>query len=360
MKQTNGKGAYPDWMLRKLVQGRAIQGVRSRDQIQPASLDLSLSSELYRLETIVVPYPGEEIRSIFSFLGARDHDMGNVLECNVAYLARCNERLNLPASVYGYCNPKSSVGRTDVQVRVIADGVSRFDSLPEKGFKGGLWVVIISKSHPILVKPDLCFTQLRLFNADTRLNETEMEIEFDLNGFLRRPSGKRLSYKRDIKIKDGDGSILMTLDLKPGKGIVAGWECRGSNRALDLSSTKGSVQRGNYFQPLRVENDRVLLEKGKFYILGTHEVLHVPQNFAAEVAPMDDRCGEFRSHYAGFADPGFEGILTLEVRPYEDITFRHGQPVARVKFERMCELPEKPYCGNYQFQPGPRLSKLFI
>ena len=86
---------------------------------------------------------------------------------------------------------------------------------------------------------------------------------------------------------------------------------------------------------------------------------------------MDERSGDFRSHYAGFIDPGWgygkkgEGVgrpLTLEVRPFEDLLVRHGQPVAKIKFEHMIEVPEASYDAlgsNYIAQYGPRLAKQF-
>ena len=89
---------------------------------------------------------------------------------------------------------------------------------------------------------------------------------------------------------------------------------------------------------------------------------------------MDQRSGEFRSHDAGFIDPGWgygaegEGRgrqLVLEVRPFEDIVFRDGQPVAKIKFETMAEMPDVQYDAlgksNYTNETAaPRLSKHFL
>ena len=82
-------------------------------------------------------------------------------------------------------------------------------------------------------------------------------------------------------------------------------------------------------------------------------------------------CGELRTHYAGFFDPGFgfgDGTIlgtkiVLEVRPH-DVPFMvyHGQTLFKVLFERMHERPEKVYGqgigSSYQFQ-GLTLSKHF-
>jgi dCTP deaminase len=115
----------------------------------------------------------------------------------------------------------------------------------------------------------------------------------------------------------------------------------------------------------------VYLKKGAFYILSTNEAVRVPPELACEMVPMDERSGEFRSHYAGFIDPGWgwgekgEGKgrpLTLEVRPFEDLIVRHGQPIAKIKFERVNEVPVAAYDSmgsNYIKQSGPKLAKHF-
>jgi len=99
--------------------------------------------------------------------------------------------------------------------------------------------------------------------------------------------------------------------------------------------------------------------------------VHVPPDYAAEMAPYLAMVGEFRVHYAGFFDPGFghagaggtgsRGVL--EVRCHEaPFALDHGQIVGRLVYERMAERPEILYGremgSNYQGQ-GLKLSKHF-
>jgi len=85
---------------------------------------------------------------------------------------------------------------------------------------------------------------------------------------------------------------------------------------------------------------------------------------------MDERSGELRTHYAGYIDPGWgwgkngEGMgrpLTLEVRPFEDVVIRDRQPIAKIRLERMMDVPDISYDqrGTYVIQDGPKLSKHF-
>ena len=151
---------------------------------------------------------------------------------------------------------------------------------------------------------------------------------------------------------------------------VLGYVGRPTREALDLAKIK-HYSASRFFKPLKKVGSYVYLKKNEFYILSTSESVRVPPELACEMVPMDERSGEFRSHYAGFIDPGWgwgatgEGQgrpLTLEVRPFEDLIVRHHQPIAKIKFEKMAELPDTVYDAlpsNYLKQTGPKLAKQF-
>lgn len=103
------------------------------------------------------------------------------------------------------------------------------------------------------------------------------------------------------------------------------------------------------------------MEKDAFYILSTREYVNIPEYLSGEMVTNDPRLGEFRTHYAGFFDPGFSGEGVLEVRPQENITFWHGQPMVPFRIEKMSMIPKKSYKigHNYFGQTGPRLAKFF-
>jgi dCTP deaminase len=97
----------------------------------------------------------------------------------------------------------------------------------------------------------------------------------------------------------------------------------------------------------------------------------VPPYLSAELRAIDPRLGEFRSHAAGYIDPGW-GFgtngecrgrpITLEVIPHEDMFVRDGQAIARLRYEHMKEEPDVAYDAansHYTKQEGPKLSKHF-
>lgn len=360
-------GTLPDRLLRELMETGFIKGAKP-ENVSPASLDLSMSEEVYRVNGMFQPRLGETIRSLLHRLDIRPHPIGSPFERDVVYLARLNETLALPHDVYGYCNPKSSTGRHDVHVRVLADGVPRYDAVTPAGFNGELWAVIVSRSYPIIAPVGQPLSQLRLFNKDTRISEEELEISFRKHGMLYSLDGQPIAYE-DVRIREGDGSVILTLDLESEN---VGFEYSGRQGVVDLSRGSGSHYAEDFYTPIkRPKNGLLFLRRQEFYILSTLEAVLVPPTLACEMVSMDERFGEFRSHYAGFIDPGWgfgvEGggvgrPLTLEVRPFEDMVIVSGQPIARVKFERMMDLPDTHYDrkeSNYLGQRGAKLAKHF-
>ena len=355
--------------LKKYIQKSHIKGALLGN-IKPGSLDLTLSSEIYRVEGIFLLRPSEIVRETLKYLGAIKHDLDRPLEKDVTYLVRLKEEFKLPSEIYAYCNPKSSTGRNDVQVRILADGISRYDVLPP-GFAGKIWIAITPKSFPIKISAGETLSQIRVFNKDASLNEQELFKSLRDDSLLWNKSGTRTFKGEDMKIKDRDGSIILTIDLETGTDIV-GWECLGEKKVMDFSKIK-YYSPLDFFRPLHTQNGSITMHKGGFYILHAKERVRVPPHLACEMIPMDARSGEFRTHYAGFIDPGYgwgkngEGKgrqLVLEIRPFEDLVLRDEQPAAKIKFDRMTQIPTTPYDAltgsNYTFDSVlPRLSKHF-
>lgn len=360
------QGALPAQMLQTLMDSGFIKGA-SATHVSPASLDLTLSDEVYEIEGLLLPKNGETIKSLLPLMDAKRTDFSQPCLAKKLYLARLNETLELPSSVYGYCNPKSSTGRLDVHVRVLADGVPRFDSVTPKGFRGELWVAIIPQSFSLQLHFGTPLTQLRLFTADTRFSEFDLEVAMKDGLVFGRETGEKLRYN-DLVTNDQDGAVVLTALVEDG---LCGYECiAAQEQVLDVAKI-GHYEASEFFRPLSIERGALRLKRDRFYILSGAEAVRIPPNLASEMVPMDERSGDFRSHYAGFLDPGWgygqdgegEGRpFTLEVRPFEDLVVRPGQPIAKIRFERMAEVPSFHYDtkqSNYLVQFGPKLGKQF-
>lgn len=117
------------------------------------------------------------------------------------------------------------------------------------------------------------------------------------------------------------------------------------------------------------------MNQNDFYILGSLERVVNPLDVCITMRPFDPTHGEFRSHFAGFFDPG-NGydpsarrpgfVVTMEVIPMESaIQLRHAQPMFAIEIERLrtpCP-PEHAYgtvrASHYHCDDGPKLARWF-
>ena len=167
-----------------------------------------------------------------------------------------------------------------------------------------------------------------------------------------------------------DDGLGFSVDLRlPGSTLV-GYRAKPHTGVIDLDNI-GHYDPAEFWEEVHASDGHIILDPGAFYILVSREAVHIPPDYAAEMAPYLAMVGEFRVHYAGFFDPGFghdaAGGLgsrgVLEVRCHEaPFVLEHGQIVGRLIYERMATRPTQLYgagiASNYQGQ-GLKLSKHF-
>jgi len=361
-------GALPSQAIRDLIRHNQIINGNEKN-VQPSSLDLTIGDRIYRMPSIFLPRPEERIKDLAKAIGAEEFNFDYPLERNTPYLVKLREQLSLPADVYAYANPKSSTGRCGIHATLLADGIPRFDSAGVKGYQGELWLLVRPEAFRVKLNPGDALVQMRFFYSDTRFNQAELETFFAEYQPLYR--GDNALSMKDLKVSDRDGGVILTVDLR---NEIVGWRSEGSHRFLDFSK-RDYYRTEDFFTPIKKARDNMIsLRRGDFYILYSRERVAVPPDFAVEIAPVDVRSGEYRSHYAGFVDPGWGyspdkalkgASLVLEVRTFEDnLILRDNQPVAKIVYERMAARPDVIYgalgaASNYHAQSGPRLSKHF-
>src|SRR3989338_7849343 len=151
------QGAFPSQYIRKMIEEGQILGSQE-DAIQPASMDLTISDEVYRMKGVFLPRTGEKISDILKDGTLYKYNIENPLECGAIYLVRVNEKFKLNQDIYAYANNKSSSGRLNLQVRLIGDGVSQFDNIP-CGYTGDLWLILSPKSFSVKLYQEIASTR---------------------------------------------------------------------------------------------------------------------------------------------------------------------------------------------------------
>jgi hypothetical protein len=130
----------------------------------------------------------------------------------------------------GEATGKSSIGRLDVLTRLLADGCSEHERVPER-YKGSLYVEIVPISFPVRIYPGVSLNQLRIHCGPMSP--------------LRSLVGRRLRYKSD---DGGEFSAAaqeagtLSLDLLPRKkngADISAYVLRQSPPKLSIFEIRG-------------------------------------------------------------------------------------------------------------------------
>lgn len=353
-------GVFPDKEILSLIKKGNIKSEKEfkKEQVQPSSLDLTLSSKGFCIPYSSIP-SSKNLEEYFNDIKCYDLDVlkNGFLHKGKTYVFKLNESLNLPENIAGKANPKSSIGRTDIHVKLITENGKYFDNVA-KGYKGQLWLEINPHSFDIKIKEGMSFNQLRIFdNNSKKLTLEELMFLHNKEGILFNRFGVKIS-SNNVENFFKDGEVDMSVDLG---NEISGYVAK-QNPSLIVDLSKRNHISKSYFD--KIGNGDLIVNKDNFYILNSSEVINIPQGYCAEVVAVNTNSGEFRAHYAGFFDPGFRAQGVLELRNHGgDFLLKDGQKIASLNFYHLRENSENFYGkslkSNYQGQSGPKLSKFF-
>ena len=320
--------------IKRLIDEKCIFSNKSINthQLQPASLDLTISNTCYRIKASFIPN-NRPISKIISELMLAKIDLSKefLLERNCIYLCEINEKLKLPKEIKGKANPKSTTGRLDIFTRIITEHGSEYDFI-DYNYKGKLYLEIIPQSFSIKIKKNISLNQIRFYKgADNESTQREQKIS--------------------VHIK---------------KGTVSAYKAKKITSSIDMSKIN-YYEKDMYWEKIIPKEDYFIIEKDEFYILRSKERIIIPNDSAAELEPFNDSFGNFRVHYAGFFDPGFgndNGLpAVLELRAYDTpFIIRDGQLVGQLNYYKIEEIKNNFYGrgikSNYHNQ-SLKLAKQF-
>lgn len=382
MIKNPAQGILPYQQIKRLISGGAISAtvpIENR-QLQPASLDLRLGKKAYRLISSFLP----ELSAISSRLDVMDfyqsdlvmYEMdlsgGAILEKGHVYLVLLLESLQLPNTIRARANPKSTTGRLDVFTRVVTDLNAGFDEI-RAGYRGPLYLEVVPRSFAIKVKTGQSLNQIRFVRGEAATTDLTLKnLHRDEPLLYHNTPSRRPLGAKEFRTDKG---LFLRIDLKGedrSDTNIIGYRAKKNSHVIDLSKI-GYYAAADFWEPLyRHRQDSLLLEPEEFYILASKERIRVPPDYAAEMVAYEAACGELRTHYAGFFDPGFgyglDGELkgtqvVLEVRPH-DVPFliHDGQTFFKVVYDRMLDVPDQLYgvgLGSSYQQQALTLSKHF-
>ncbi|NOS79797.1 MAG: 2'-deoxycytidine 5'-triphosphate deaminase [Nitrospira sp.] len=363
MSKTPTQGILPYQDIKQLIATQALTASPAIEdrQIQPASLDLRLGRKAYRLISSFLP----ELSPISSRLDVLDfyqsdlvmYEMdlteGAILEKGHVYLVPLLEHLKLPKNLRARANPKSTTGRLDVFTRVVTDLNAGFDEI-RAGYHGPLFLEVVPRSFAVKVRTGQSLNQIRFVRGEATVSDASLKMLHSKSPLLYHNSPVRKALgQREFRAERG---LFLRIDLKGDDRTdsrIIGYRAKKNSHVIDLAKV-GHYSAADFWEPLyRHRHDSLLLEPEEFYILASKERIRVPAGYAAEMVAYEAACGELRTHYAGFFDPGFgygakgeiKGTqVVLEVRPH-DVPFliHDGQTFFKVVYDRMLDVPSQLY-----------------
>jgi dCTP deaminase len=326
-----------DHQIRKLMEsGEILSPNNDMSGVQPASLDTTVGLMAHQVMASFLPGAGSTVLDILDKHYINDLGLlaSCVLQTGCTYVIELRESLRLPPSIGAIANPKSSIGRLGVHLRLLTDYCDRFDHVCA-GYDGPLYAEVTPLAFPVALRHMDKLIQIRFMRA--------MQLGPELPDHHATPCDNNL-----------------TVDLTLSPPCYRAKTCTG---VIDIDD-KDHYNIADFWEPMYAPAGRLLLEPGRFYILASREIVDVPHHCAAELAPYDHTRGEYRVHLAGFADPGFKGRIVVEVCP-DRIPFvvTHGQSLATLQYIPLAAKPDATYGpkigSSYQGQ-DLRLSKHFL
>ena len=341
-----GALVYDDYL--SLLKNNKIIGLKdNKSQIQPSSVDLSLSDECYEIKTSFLS-PNCRVRDKLKKNYSKKINLKNtkIFKKNKTYIVRLNEKLNLNSNLNGHCNPKSSTGRLDIFCRTILDYCDEYEKIP-KNYKGEMFLEITTRSFNIK------------FNEGDKLNQMRLNKKTSL--YLNDESLKKINRINPLIFtnKDNiiDNGLKLSVDLSNDNKVCA-YVAKNISSFIDFSKIK-FYNFSKFWKPIKPNKKTLIIKKNNFYILRSKEKIRIPNNLAGEMRAYDTSIGDFRVHYAGFFDPGFGdtkgSYAVLEVKTNElPFMIEDGQTIARIKYEKLNKKSSIIYGSkiksNYQNQ----------
>ncbi|MBI1776235.1 MAG: 2'-deoxycytidine 5'-triphosphate deaminase [Proteobacteria bacterium] len=358
-------GILPSQSLRHAIANHLVQAPDPilEEQIQPASLDLRLGPQAYRVKASFLPGRSATVKAKLDQLELHRFDLtgGAVLERDCVYIIPLLEHLSLRKRISAIANPKSSTGRLDVFTRLITDYGTEFDSVRER-YEGPLYAEVSPRAFPILVRRGSRLMQLRIKRGSPTPSDSSMRELHEQRPLIDAPMGMA-----DIK-----GGIALSVDIDgAGPAQIVGYRARKNAGVIDVDKRE-FYDPLDFWEPMQARAGRgIILDPHDFYILASKESITIPTAYAAEMLAYDTSVGEFRVHYAGFFDPGFGDPeigaagtrAVLEVRSHEvPFLIEDGQIIGRLVYERLIAKPDKLYgqgIGSSYQRQGLTLGKQF-
>lgn len=315
----------------------------------PASIDLHITDDVYRLKGSFKPKPDLDIPALLNAYKEENLSFQNgviSLEKGKAYIFRVKEHLDLKDTpICALATGRSTFGRLDILTRLLTSNSDSYDEV-RKDYTGSLWVEVIPITLPIKIKKDEAFNQLRFFKGDLPVSRIRKEDLPLWGNLILDEEGNPIEPHHNLTLNlHEDPKLEKEICAYVAKTSEKGKEVPELDLTIDLQQGCHSIS--DYWEtlpPTMKEPLSLEIEPEKFYILRSCERFKLPKSVAIYCQAISETLGELRIHYAGFVHPRFSenrrdgkgAPLIFEVRGHNIKTYlQHGETLARLEYYSM-------------------------
>ena len=365
-------GLLPRQRIMALIRRKMVLATAELEanQIQPASLDLRLGAKAYRVRASFLPGADKTVAEQLADLTST-RSTSRTAPCSSAAASTsssCMEHLQLPESISGAANPKSSTGRLDIFTRLITDRSDDLRSACRPAMTGRSTSRSPRARFAIRVRKGSRLNQIR-FRRRNRSQDRYVDFA------PQRPRAQAPATGATTRRRRGDDArtawccASTSTARSPRASSATGPSATPTSSMSTSSAPTGSI---DYWEPIRARGDgELILDPDQFYILASRERCtcrpttpprwcRSTRSWASSASTMPASSTPASASPRG-GHPGSRAVL--EVRSHEvPFILEDGQIVGRLVYEKMAERPDKLYGqthgSNYQGQ-GLKLSKHF-
>jgi len=323
-----------------------------------SSIDLHVSDQCWELTKGSIKPDGQRFSRWLAMEAYAKQKVPNdnkfELDRGETYVLKAKESLKdlMGSHIHGQATARSTIGRVDVLVRLIVDGMYNYDEFntDQACISGELYLEVTPITFNVVVKPNANLSQLRFFYGEPNISEITWQHYFQ-NSLLECTTMNNRTLSVDLSPtiankKNNSNSIKISAYKAKDKDEI--------NKAdrLDLTLVDNYDPR-KYWTTVNAEENRLTIDPNYFYILRSKEKFALENHAAVYCKAIDETIGEMRIHYAGFVHPFFGTLdkdknqrsddqpgtpLIFEVRGHSaKVNLNDGEILAKLIFYRMSE-----------------------
>lgn len=324
-------------------------------QISSDSIDITPSEKIYEMECVMNRINNERIEKYGEEMNT---DSEPILRPGHVYIIGTSEKLELaPDDLVATSDTRSTLARLGVSAQIVGRNKNAKLGIRDNG---QMAIQVKPKQFPIKITPEDPDSSLVQLRFDLKYRDTNLTFSELIENYPSRI--KLVRNEEEIEWKEAhDDNYLEENGVNLNAHTRFMYEAKdGIQEPIDITK-ENFYDPEDFFELIETDNDEVVLNSGKLYLVGTEESVELDHGLCGEV----ERSSRYFQrdvpiHEAGFVSNAWKGPLTLEIIPHTDVIFDPGY-VGRMLVERIRHLDEEKSGEetSYIGQESPKLPKVF-